>query len=681
MLPLLLVACRAGAPAVSSPTAAPPPPLPSSPAGVVDEAALDRATDPCQDFFQFACGGWIKATPIPPDRPLWSRSFSEILERNQVVLRGLLEKDAAGQPAGGPDSGKLGDFYASCMDEAKVEAAGAAPLRPWLSRIEAVRDGRSLAQVVAELQLHGVTALFDFRQQQDFKDATQVIGLADQGGLGLPDRDYYTRDDERSVELRREYQAHVARMLGLLGEPAGPAGQAAAAIVALETELARASLRRADRRDPARVYHRLERAGLVKQAPHFDWPAYLAALGVPEVQQINVAVPGFFAALDEVVKAARLPELRAYLRWQLVHAAAPALSARFVDEDFGFSGRRLTGAEQLRPRWKRCVEATDVAMGFALGQQFVAATFGEDGKTRSLQMLERVEQAFRDDVAALAWMDPPTRGQALDKLAHIVNKIGYPDVPRSYDRLVVDRARFLDNRLRASAVESERELARIGKPLDRRDWRMTPPTVNAYYNASLNEMVFPAGILQPPFFDRAAGDPSNYGGIGMVIGHELTHGFDDRGRKFDGLGNLRDWWTPEVGKAFEARADCVARQYSGYVAIDDLHLDGRLTLGENIGDLGGLKLAFAALAATRSGRGPAAAVAGFSEEQQFFVGYAQSWCASVRPAEARRRVTVDPHSPPRFRVDGVVRNLPQFQAAFGCATGAPMAPSERCAVW
>jgi predicted metalloendopeptidase len=471
----------------------------------------------------------------------------------------------------------------------------------------------------------------------------------------------------------------VAALLGLAGDP-DPA-RAAQTVMAIESALARGSMRRVDRREPAKIYHRLERRGLEALAPHLNWSSYFRALGYPDVTAINVAVPDFFAALDNVLTSNTVDDLRAYLRWQLVHRAAPALGKAFVDEDFRFRAKNLSGEEQILPRWKRCVSATDRALGEALAQPFVALRFGEAGKARAKGMIEQIEAAMRADLHRLAWMDDPTRAEAKDKLGRVFNKVGYPDKWRNYDRLVVDRSSYLANRMRADAFESVRQLDKIGKPVDKAEWEMTPPTVNAYYEASLNEMVFPAGILAPPFFDVKAGDPTNYGAIGMAMGHELTHGFDDKGRKFDGLGNLRDWWTPTVGQAFEQRAECLARQYASYEPLTGERLDGHLTLGENIADLGGLKLALGAERAAHADAPPVGSAAGFDERQQIFLGFAQAWCAKRRDSYQRMLLTVDTHSPPRFRVNGVAANLPEFAEAFACAPGSKMAPAQRCQFW
>lgn len=641
----------------------------------VDVQALDRSANACEDFYQFACGGWIASTAIPADRPSWHRSFSEIQQRNQKELRHILEEIDAGRMEV-PYGDKLAAFWTSCMDE---DAKGSLPtLERELAAIDAIADKSSFGPALAHLQQQGANVFFHFRSVPDFKNATEVIGGADQGGLGLPDREQYLRDDERSKSLRRSYEEHIANMLALAGTPKEQAQRDAAAILAIETELARASTPRVDRRDPYNIYHRLDRAGLVAKAPTFPWATYFDALGISDVEAINVYAPTFFEGFGKVFEARPLAELRAYLRWQLLHAAAPALPKPFVEEDFQLQ-RLLTGQEELPPRWRLCLESTDRALGFALARPFVERTFGQDGKAISQDLIRGIEEAFRANLATLEWMDDETKARAEEKLETLVNQIGYPDKWRSYDGLEVSEGDYLGNRLAASRFEKARDLAKIGEPVDKTDWFMTPPTVNAYYYALQNEMVFPAGILQPPFFSAEAPEAANAGAIGMVMGHELTHGYDDKGRLFDAHGNLNEWWTEESASSFQEKAQCVVRQYEGYT-VGDQHLNGRLTLGENIADIGGLQMAWNAFDARRADREDRP-IAGFTEPQQFFLAYAQSWCSNVREELARMRVLTDPHSPPKYRVNGAVSNVPAFQKAFGCEAGQPMAPVDRCVVW
>lgn len=641
-----------------------------------DETAMDKTVDPCTDFYQYACGNWLKRTPIPDDRAVWGRGFAEINQRNEVILRAILEKDAKGErdPAN-PFAQKTADFYGTCMDEHKAETASLAKLQEDLRRVDSIHDARSLAREVAYMQARGARAFFGFGSQQDFKDATQVIGGADQGGLGLPDRDYYLKDDEKMKELRALYVDHVEKMLGLAGVPDAPAKKQAQAVMQIETALARASMDKVERRDPNKVYHRLERAGLQKAAPHFLWDAYFAELGVPSVQAINVLTPDFFAGMDRIVAdKKKMEDVRGYLRWKEVEQAANALGKTFVEERFRFN-KALTGAKQILPRWKRCVAMTDRTLGEAVGRSFVTTTIGDEGKARAKQIIEGIEGAFDRNLAQVTWMDDPARAASKDKLRKINNKVGYPEKWRDFSSMNIGRESLLANLDEAARFETKRDLDKIGKPVDRNEWQMTPAQVNAYYEPSLNEMVFPAGIMQSPFFKTDFVEPAQYGGLGMVMGHELTHGFDDEGRQFDGDGNLHEWWSKEVSKAFTERAECVARQYDGYVAVDEVHLNGHLTLGENIADIGGLKMALLALRQKRGGK------LDQKTEQEFFVSFAQTWCTNYRPEAARLQAQTNPHSTAQWRVNGPVSDNPDFAQAFSCREGAPMAPKQRCTVW
>jgi endothelin-converting enzyme/putative endopeptidase len=665
---------------MAAPAALAPPPMPAG----LDAAALDPSANPCDDFYQFACGGWLKATPIPADRSVWGRGFNVIEERNEQTLKEILELIADGKPPDGtPYAKQLGDYYATCMDESKLESA-LPELRTALRRIDRVATSKQIATEVARLHDDGANVLFGYGSAQDFKDATQVIGLVDQDGLGLPDRDYYLSDAPKMKEIREGYRAYVAQMFGLLGDAPAVAAKKADQVMDIETKLAQASLDRVSRRDPNKIYHRTDPRALVKAAPGFDWAQYFASVGTPGVQVLNVTYPAFVTQVGQLVRKAPRAELKNYLAWHLVSSQVIALPKPFSDAAFAFRSKYLTGAKEDQPRWKKCVAATDGGLGEALAVPYVNQTFGADGKAVTKSMVEQIEQAFDSNLGTLAWMDAPTKARAREKAKAIFDKIGYPDKWKTYDGLVTDRGTFLGNHMRSAAYENARDLKKIGKPLDRTLWLMTPPTVNAYYQPPMNEIVFPAGILQPPFFAKDATDAVNFGSMGMVVGHELTHGFDDEGRQFDAQGNLTDWWTPESGKAFVDRVSCVKRQFDGYVSIDDLHVNGALTLGENVADLGGLKLAFAAMQAyAKAHPERTAAPSRFTPEQQFFLGHAQAWCTNIRPEEARRRVTVDPHSPPRYRVNGPLSNLPQFQQAFGCKAGDRMvaAPQNRCEVW
>jgi endothelin-converting enzyme/putative endopeptidase len=666
-----------------------------------DPTALDRSAAACTDFYQFACGGWLARSPVPPDRARWGR-FDELAERNQTALRSILDKASANDAKREAIDQKIGDQYAACMDEAAIEARGIAPLQADLDRIARLGSKAALPGELARLHAGGVNAAFRYGSVPDFKDADSVIAGTDQGGLGLPDRDYYLKDDAKSADLRAKYLAHVQKMLELSGEPAAAAALDTRAVMDLETALARASLERVKRRDPANLYHKMKVAELQALTPGFDWKAYLAAAGGPPVTELNVTVPDFFKALNTQLESAPLDVWRAYLRWHLLHENAGLLPAAFVNEDFAFYGNTLTGAKELRPRWKRCVALVDSELGEALGRRYVEATFGEAGKERTSRMVAALEVALQRDIETLPWMTEATKAQALGKLRAVANKIGYPDRWRDYSSLRIARGDALGNELRAEAFEVRRDLGKIGTRLDRSEWSMSPPTVNAYYSPLQNNINFPAGILQPPFYDNDMDDAVNFGGIGAVIGHELTHGFDDSGRKFAANGNLADWWTEEDGKEFEKRAGCIADQYSGYTVAGDVHLNGKLTLGENTADNGGLRIAYMALMQTLAdaeGRGgpggpegppgsksergftPRERKDGFTPEQRLFLGWGQIWCQNETEESARLRATIDPHSPGRYRVNGVVSNMPEFQQAFGCKAGDAMVRENACRVW
>jgi putative endopeptidase len=647
-----------------------------------DPAALDRSTPPCDDFYQFACGGWMKATPIPEDEASWVRSFSVIHQDNEKTLRAILERDASGDTRGDAYGQKLGDTWASCMDEAQIEKQSPDDIKPELARIDAVRNAKTLVEELAHLHSIGVGVAFDFGSELDFKDTSHYIAGVSQGGLGLPERDYYLRDDARTKEIREAYVTHVAKTLELLGEKPKRADADAKIVLKVETGLAKASMTNVELRDPQRVYHRLDLDGLKKLAPDVSWDTYLAATGFPTIVAINVAQPDFVAKIDAMIKAADLSEWKTYLRWHLGQSASPYLSQKYVDEWFHFR-QILTGTKTLQPRWKRCVRFADQMLGEALAQPFVAATLGDDGKRAAEQMVAGIEAAMKTDLDALPWMDSDTRTKAEDKLTKIVNKIGYPVKWRNYDALAIDRASLFANVGRATAFEVRRQLARVGQPVDKDEWQMTPPTVNAYYEPTMNEMVFPAGILQVPFYGKKQAPALNFGAIGMVVGHELTHAFDDEGRQFDADGNLRDWWTAPVSAEFDKRAACVEHQYDDYVVVDDVHVKGKLTLGENIADLGGIKLASAAFARAEGEHPATPPLEGFTPTQELFVGFAQAWCANYRPEALRLLAATNPHSPPKYRVNGPLSNVSAFAAAFSCAEGAGMVrpKDKRCEVW
>ncbi len=644
-----------------------------------DVSNLDRTVDPCVDFYQFACGGWRTRNPIPSDQSRWSR-FSVLAEQNRATLHDILE--AAAKPSPGRDAvdARIGDYYAACMDDRAVESKGTKALAPTLDGIRGLKSKQDLASALGRLHRNGVAALFGFGSDQDFKDATTVIAVLDQGGLGLPDRDYYFRDDPKSQETRAKYVEHVTKMLTLAGDSPAAAASAAKAVMELETALAKVSLDRVARRDPERIYHKMTRDELAKLAPSFAWDAYLTAVSAPPFTSVNVASPEFVKGVEALIASTSLENWKTYLTWHAVHSAAPLLPAAFVDEDFAFYGRTLTGQRELRTRWKRCVALTDAALGDALGKRYVEKTFGADGKARMQKMVAALLAALQSDIEKLPWMTDATRKEALVKLHAIAQKIGYPDVWRDYSSLQISRDDALGNAQRADAFELARQLAKIGKPVDRGEWLMSPPTVNAYYNPQMNDINFPAGILQPPFFDRDKDDAVNFGGIGVVIGHELTHGFDDQGRQFDPAGNLRDWWTEADAKEFEKRAACVVDEYGGFTAVDDVKLNGKLTLGENVADNGGARIAYMALMSDLAGK-PEPKIDGFTPQQRFFLGNAQTWCGNTRDEVARLQAQTDPHSPPRFRIDGVDSNMPEFREAFGCKAGQPMVRENACHVW
>jgi endothelin-converting enzyme/putative endopeptidase len=642
----------------------------------LDLARLNRAVDACTDFYQFACGGWLVANPIPADRARWG-SFDELQERNDQILRRVLEGASAGRD---PAAKKIGDYYASCMDEDAIERRGITPLDPDLRNISALTAVSRLPDLVAELHKIGVNAFFNFSSEPDMKNASMVIAGVDQGGMGLPDRDYYLRDDARSVEIRKQYTAHVTKLLTLGGTAAARAAAEADAVVRVETALAKAALDRVSRRDPEKVYHKLTLAELQAMTPGFEWSRYLRAIGAPAITAVNVSEPDFFKALSQVIATTPIDEIRTYLRWHLLHANAFILSKPFVDENFNFYNATLQGVKEQRPRWKRCVSYVDGDLGEALGQSFVKETFGPQAKADMLKMVADVEGALERDINTLDWMTDSTKQQALAKLHATANKIGYPDQWRDYSALSIERGDAVGNSHRANTFEVHRQLNKIGKPVDKGEWSMTPPTVNAYYSPLQNNINFPAGILQPPFYGAGRDAALNYGGAGAVIGHELTHGFDDQGRQFDAGGNLKDWWSAADAAAYQARSSCIANQYSGFTAIDDVKLNGRLTLGENTADNGGLRLALMAYLGSDAAK-TATAVEGFTPEQRVFLGWASVWCENRRPEYERLQAQTNPHSPGRYRVNGTLSNMPEFQKAFACRSDAPMVNQTACRVW
>ncbi|HZS27341.1 MAG TPA: M13 family metallopeptidase [Candidatus Angelobacter sp.] len=643
-------------------------------------SALDKTADPCVDFYQFACGGWTKNNPIPSDQPIWSR-FSELAERNRTELRGILEK-AAKATNRTADEQKIGDYYSACMDEAAIEKKGIAALKPEFDRINAIEDKSSLPELVAYLHSQGLNALFSFGSGADFKNAKEVIAQADQGGLSLPDRDYYVKEDPNSVQLRKAYVEHVTNIFKLLGDSQEKAAAEANAVMAIETALAKGSGDRVERREPERIYHKMPVTEWQALTPDFSFTKYLTDIGAPATTSLNVAEPNFYKALNTELANVSLDDLKAYFRWHLVRAQVQYLPKAFQDENFNFYGKTLQGAKEIRPRWKRCVAAVDGNLGEALGKVFVEKYYPPQAKAKTLEMVKQLEDALHRDIEGLPWMSETTKKQALIKLAAIQNKIGYPAKWRDYSTLKIVPGDALGNSLRANAFEVHRQLAKINKPLDKQEWLMTPPTVNAYYDPTENNINFPAGILQPPFYDFKADDALNFGGMGAVIGHELTHGFDDQGALFDPEGNLKNWWTPEDQKAFKERTQCIVDEYDKFVAVDDVHVRGKLTLGENTADNGGLRIAYMALmkSIADSGKKPGE-IDGYTPEQRFFIGWGQIWCQNQTDQMARLLALNNEHAPGNFRVNGVVQNMPEFQKAWGCKVGQPMVSQNACHVW
>jgi putative endopeptidase len=640
---------------------------------------LDKSIDPCNDFYAYACSKWLAQNPIPADRSSWGR-FNELQQRGEYIVRDILEKASVERPGRSASEQKIGDYYASCMDESAIEKAGTKPLEHDFQSIAAIKSKLELPQEIVRLHREGADVLFGFDSGSDFKNASQIIAEVDQGGLGLPDRDYYFKDDEKSVELRKKYVTHVAKMFALLGNDESKAAAEAKAVMEIETGLAKAALDQTSRRDPQKVYHKLTNQQLAALSPAFNWNTYFEGVGAPRFDSLNVIEPEFIKNMQEVIGAHSLEDWKTYLRWHTAHANAQVLPVAFVNETFDFFNKTLQGTKELRPRWKRCVGYADNDLGELVGQVYVHQTFGAEGKERTLAMVGALEKALGEDIRSSPWMGADTKAQALVKLQAITNRIGYTDKWRDYSALQIARGDAFGNSQRANQNDLQRRLNRIGKPLDKRDWPYPPMTVNASYNPLENNITFPAGILQPPFYDNRADDAMNFGGIGAVIGHELTHGFDDQGSQFDAGGNLRDWWTANDKKQFEERTGCIKDQYANFVAVDDLKLNGKLTLGENTADNGGLRIAYMAMLSTFAGKEPAP-IDDLSAEQRFFLGFANVWCGSRTDAMSRMLVTVDPHSPPRYRVNGTISNMPEFREAYHCAATAPMVNQNACRVW
>lgn len=647
-----------------------------------DLDAIDKTADACTDFYQYACGNWVKTHSIPPDQTRWGR-FNELGEHNRYLLYQDLE--AAAKDPKTPLQKKYGEFYSTCMNKSAADQAGYQPIEPLLKQVGALSAKDQLPALVAQLQSQdGTPALFRFGSQQDDKDATRQIASTFQGGLGLPDRSYYLEDDAHTVKIRQAYIAHVAQMFQLIGDTPEQAQKEAASVMTIETGLARNSTPRTDLRDPENRYHLLQLSQLQVLTPAFDWNAYLHGIGISNLPSLNVATPVFFLGMNTLIQDQDLDAWKSYLRWNVVHAAAPYLSSPFVAASFDFYGKTLVGQKENQARWKRCTTLTDRAMGEAVGQDWVAQHFPPSSKQSMQKMVAALEAAMKQDIATLPWMTEATKQQADQKLAEIRNKIGYPDKWRDYSKLKVEPNQLVANVERADAFRLRHELNKIGKPVNEKEWGMTPPTVNAYYNPSMNDINFPAGILQPPFFDPTKDAAVNYGAIGVVIGHEMTHGFDDEGSQYDGKGNLRMWWTSADRKAFDQRTGCEVKEYSGFETAPGTHLNGKLTLGENTADNGGLRIAYQALMETLKAEGQQAMdqkVDGYTPAQQFFISYGQIWCSKATDASMRVSAKVDPHSTGKWRVNGAVQNSDAFGKAFGCKQGQPMMPVNACRVW
>jgi endothelin-converting enzyme/putative endopeptidase len=649
----------------------------------LNTAFLDKSADPCTDFYQYACGKFSKLHPIPADHAAYSNG-NLLFEANEKALHAILDRAALSSSNRTSNEQKIGDYFASCLDTKSINREGLRPFQTEFEMIDALADKSGLPAILAHDQLIGVNAFFAFGGQQDFQDARKQIAMLDQGGLGLPERDYYLRGETEDEKLRKQYVEHIANMMKLIGEREDKASADAVAIMDLETTLAKNSIDITTRRDPKNIYHLMPLVEAEQLAPAIDWSGFLKDTGAPPINEINVASPGFFKGLDALIASNSLDTIKAYLKWQLINSIPATTLPEALDrERFAFDGKILSGSREQRARWKRCVAATDDALGEALGQAYVADEFPPSSKAATQQIVRDVEAAMEKDIDTLDWMSAETRINAKKKLHAIANEIGYPDKWRDYSTLEVVRGEALGNSLRGKMFETRRQIDKIGKPVDRGEFAMSPPTVNAYYDSSMNVINFPAGILQPPLYGPKESDAVNYGHIGAVVGHEVTHGFDDQGRQFDGDGNLADWWTAEDGKRFDAQADCEVKEYGEFMVAGGAHVNGKLTLGENIADNGGIRLAFMALLADakRKHLNLHQKMDGLSAEQQFFVAYAQTWCGEQRPEDVRMQVETDPHSPNPFRVNGVVRNMKEFGDAFHCKAGQPMEPTNACRVW
>ncbi len=673
-------ACAALALAPSAAAQQPAQPLQAMPySPSLDPASLDRSVDPCTDFYKFSCGGWQERNPIPADQAGWS-VYAKLANDNQQFLWGILAEDAKATDRT-PVQQKVGDYFAACMDTAAIDRHGLDPLKPSLARINALGDRPAILADLATLNhtLPG-TYFFGTGTGQDALDSSLIIVETGAGGLGLPDRDYYLKTDDKSVRIREQYAAYITQLLGMTGEGEPQAKSEAGAILRIETALAKSQLSRVDQRDPHKIYHRMSVAELASIAPAIDWPGYFTTEGAPGLKTLNVSQPEFIKAVNAELTTEPVADLKAYLRFHLATAAAPSLSHPFEQAQFDFYSKTLRGVPALPPRWKQCTRQVDRSLGEALGQEFVRRTFSADMKGKTRLMTEQIETAMQHEIENLGWMSPDTKKEALRKLHAIRNKIGYPDQWRDYTSLNVKPDDFFGNVVRAQMFEQDRRWHKLGKPVDLNEWGMTPPTVNAYFNPQMNDINFPAGVLQPPLYDVKLDDAPNYGNTGATIGHELTHAFDDEGRQFDAKGNLKDWWTPADAKNFEDRINCIRDQYASYVVVDDIHINSKLTSGEDVADLGGTLIAYIAWGKQTAGE-HLTDIGGFTPNQRFFVGMAQWACENERPENLRVTAITDPHSPGFARINGVVSNMPEFQKAFACKAGQPMVHPPTCKVW